>query len=260
MRGGDETLKILLITVAGMSKRFSESVGKECLKCIYYNQGIEESLLYRLLHQSESFDKYILVGGFMFEELQKEIEQHFKEMQNKIILVKNDKYKEYGSGYSLYKGLEEAVKLQFDELIFTEGDLFFDRASFRKIVSAEKNVITYNRDPIWANKAVAFYFDQNYQIHYTYDGNHRVLEIVEPFLGIFNSGQVWKFFEFDRVKNIMKSMNEEAWKGTNLVFIQKYFESMQNQKYELIGFENWINCNTIIEFEKIGGDKFECEH
>lgn len=244
-------MKILLITVAGMSSRFSQSVGKECLKCIYYEQSIEEALLYKLLHQSDVFDKYILVGGFMYEELQEKVEKYFKDLQEKIILVKNDKYQEYGSGYSLYLGLKEAAKLPYDELIFAEGDLYFDGASFEKIISAGKNVITYNRDPIWANKAVAFYFDRQHRIHYIYDVSHNILEIKEPFLGIFNSGQVWKFNKPGRVGEILNSMNEEEWQGTNLAFIQKYFENLEEQDYEMVGFENWINCNTIMDFRKM---------
>ena len=244
-------MRILLITVAGMSTRFSESVGRTCLKCIYYKKKIEESLLYNLLHQSDSFDKYILVGGFMYEELEKSVKQYFKDLQEKIILIKNDQYQAYGSGYSLYVGLKEALKLQFDQLVFAEGDLYFDQQSFRKIILTDKNVITYNREPVLADKAVAFYYDQKDQIHYIYDTNHNMLEIKEPFLGIYNSGQVWKFAEQSRIMKVMEVMDEEDWKGTNLVFIQKYFESISRQDYELMGFEEWINCNTVMDFDKM---------
>ncbi len=244
-------MKILLITVAGLSSRFSESVGRECLKCIYYENSIEDSLLYQLLHMSDAFDKYILVGGFRYEELQASIQRDFEELQDKIILVENTKYREYGSGYSLYLGLEAAQKLPCQGLVFAEGDLYLDKESFERILASDKNVITYNRDPIWANKAVAFYFDRQRQVHYIYDTSHNTLEIQEPFLGIFNSGQVWKFKEADRVRNVMASMNEINWQGTNLVFVQRYFEQLSEQDYEMIGFEKWINCNTVLDFRKI---------
>lgn len=244
-------MRILLITVAGMSTRFSESVKETCLKCIYYRESIEESLLYKLLHQSDVFDRYILVGGFMYEELEKSVKQHFADLKEKIILIKNDNYQTYGSGYSLYAGLKEALKLQFDQLVFAEGDLYFDHLSFEKIILSDKNVITYNKEPVLADKAVAFYYDQRDQIHYIYDTNHNMLEIKEPFSGIYNSGQVWKFAEQSKIMKVMEAMDEEDWKGTNLVFIQKYFESISRRNYELIGFDKWINCNTIMDFDEM---------
>lgn len=57
-------MKVLIITVAGMSTRFSESVGYPCLKCLYYKQDMKESLLYRFLYEYPEFDRYIIVGGF----------------------------------------------------------------------------------------------------------------------------------------------------------------------------------------------------
>ena len=38
---GDDKVKALIVTVAGMSSRFSESLGRECLKCIYYPNDIK---------------------------------------------------------------------------------------------------------------------------------------------------------------------------------------------------------------------------
>ena len=80
MCGGDERLKILVITVAGMSSRFSESLGYPCLKCLYHEEGIEASLLYRILHQNTKFDRYVIVGGFMYEELEKTVSHYFNDL------------------------------------------------------------------------------------------------------------------------------------------------------------------------------------
>ena len=82
---GDEKMKILILTVAGLSTRFSESIGEPCLKCIFYRNSIKESLLYRMLHQKEAFDKYVIVGGYMFEQLKTTLENDFTEIQDKII-------------------------------------------------------------------------------------------------------------------------------------------------------------------------------
>ena len=56
-------MKVLIITVAGMSTRFSQSVGAPCLKCLYHEGRAKDSLLYRMLHQDGKFDRYVIVGG-----------------------------------------------------------------------------------------------------------------------------------------------------------------------------------------------------
>lgn len=249
MFGGNERLKILLITVAGMSTRFSESIGKECLKCIYYKNDFTESILHRLMVQTSGFDKYIIVGGYKFEELEQTINLCFHDIKDKIILVNNGYYNCYGSGYSLYLGLKKAVEFNFRELVFAEGDLFLDNESFMEIYKSNRDVITCNLEPISADKAVAFYYDINHHIHYIYDTNHECFHINEPFLGIFNSGQVWKFVQIEKLKCLVASLEEDIWKGTNLDFIQKYFENSDD--YKIVRFKKWINCNTITDFEWI---------
>ena len=94
-------MRVLIVTVAGLSTRFSQSIGRSCLKCIYHEKDIRESLLYRILKGSPQADKFVIVGGFLFEELKETIDSKFGEFQDKILLVKNEKFEEYGSGYSL---------------------------------------------------------------------------------------------------------------------------------------------------------------
>ena len=60
-------MRVLIVTVAGSSGRFSESLGYPCLKCLYHENGIKESLLYQMLHQDGDFDCYVVVGGFQYE-------------------------------------------------------------------------------------------------------------------------------------------------------------------------------------------------
>ena len=55
-------MKVLIITVAGMSTRFSRSVGKPVIKCLYHNKSLKDSLLYILLERSREFDYFIIVG------------------------------------------------------------------------------------------------------------------------------------------------------------------------------------------------------
>ena len=246
---GERKLRILIVTVAGMSSRFSESLGRPCLKCLYYKNSIEESLLYNILHQEE-FDCYVIVGGFMYDALKTAIENDFKEYEGKLLLVKNDHFSDYGSGYSLYLALQKIQGMNFDEVIFAEGDLFVDKESFRKICDNATNVITCNTDLILASKAVAFYFDRDYMIHYIYDTEHSILEIKEPFQGIFNSGQIWKFADADRLRNVMQRIPEASWQGTNLVFVQEYFGNLPKSEYEIVTFRKWVNCNTVSDYEK----------
>lgn len=244
-------MKILIITVAGMSSRFSESLGYPCLKCLYYEHDIKESLLYRMLHQTGEFDYYVVVGGFMYHELESAIAENFKEFGDKLLLVRNEHYADYGSGYSLYLAFERIKNMDFDEVIFAEGDLYVDEESFQKVYAYPGNVITCNREVILANKSVAFYFDTNYKIHYIYDTTHSALEIREPFLGIFNSGQIWKFADADCLRQAVTLIGEEEWKGTNLVLIQQYFGTLDKNEYDVITFEKWINCNTIADYKGI---------
>lgn len=244
-------MKILLITAAGLSQRFSESIGRPCLKCIYYENNIKESLLYKILHKNPDFDRYVIVGGFKFEELKRAIDTYFGDFAGRIVLIENDKYREYGSGYSLYLGLTAVKEMDFDQLVFAEGDLFIDSESFRAVCESPKNVVTCSREAILAKKAVAFYYDTNYGIHYIYDTDHSALEIKEPFLGIFNSGQIWKFADRQQLFEAVSRLDDAKWQGTNLNLIQEYFGELAQDEYEIVEFKEWVNCNTIYDFEKI---------
>lgn len=244
-------MKILIVTVAGLSSRFSESLGYACLKCLYHENGIEESLLYRMLHQDGEFDYYILVGGFQYEELEAAVERDFQDLHDKILLVRNWHYADYGSGYSLYLGLKKLMEMDFEEAVFAEGDLYVDRKCFRRVFDSPSNVITRSREEILASKAVAYYYDRNYGIHYIYDTAHCSLEIKEPFLGIFNSGQIWKFADAVHLRKSFESIREKEWQGTNLAFIQRYFGTLQKEEYDVITFNKWINCNVVSEYRRI---------
>lgn len=244
-------MKIMIITVAGVASRFSRSIGQSCLKCLYHKNSIKDSLLYHMLSQNPEVDKYVIVGGFRFDELKHCIDQYFAEFRDRIVLVKNGKYEEYGSGYSLYLGLEAVRGMDYEELVFAEGDLWIDDESFKRIWETPKNVITCNKEAILAEKSVAFYYDVGYGIHYIFDTEHSLLEIGEPFLGIFNSGQVWKFVNRGRILEAMEEISAEDWKQTNLNFIQQYFGALEREAYETVMFRTWINCNTVDDFEKI---------
>ena len=244
-------MKVLIITVAGMSTRFSRSVGKPVIKCLYHNKSLKDSLLYILLERSREFDYFIIVGGYRYKELCETIRASFKKFSDRILLIENPYYSTYGSGYSLYLGLQKAFETGADEIVFAEGDLYFNEDDYRRVCSADKSVVTVNRNPILADKSVALYFDIAGEIRYIYDTGHNELLIKEPFFAIYNSGQVWKFSDKEIAKKVFSKIDKEEWKGTNLIFVEKYFRTIGRDKYELITLGNWVNCNTLDDFNQI---------
>lgn len=183
-------MKALIMTVAGTATRFNKDTSRDTLKCLYFQENSRYSLLYQILDKARSLDKYIIVGGYLFEELSAFINCNLQEFKDKIELVYNSHYEDYGSGYSLIKGIE-AVPSECDEVIFVEGDLFYDGGSFEQVISSNNNVITVNREFITSRKSVVLYVDMNGHIHYLYDTKHLSLEIAEPFQAIYNSAQIW---------------------------------------------------------------------
>ena len=247
-------MKILVITVAGSSTRFSKSIGKDCLKCIYTERGTEDTLLYKLLSINRGYDRYVIVGGHRYDDLVSFADANLSEFREKIIMVRNEQYAEYGSGYSLYLGLKEAMFHNPDEIAFAEGDLALAEKDLKKILMSENDVITYNLKPIRSDESVVFYFDSEDRPKYVYDTNHKLLKIDEPFRSIYNSGQVWKFTDMPRLKKIIDGMDETGWKDTNLIFINNYFSVLSHDKVELIPLTRWINCNTVSDYRRSIGE------
>lgn len=243
-------MRVLIITCAGMSTRFSKSVGYNCLKCIYSDKDIKQSILYKSIMNNVSyFDKIIIVGGFKFDDLNKFINKYFEDLKEKIILVDNKMYAKYGSGYSFWLGLKQAFDYETSEIVFMEGDLYINEKEFKKMCEINNNIVTTNYDEITASKAVAFYIDLSGKIHYIYDTKHNALQIDEPFFSIRNSGQIWKFIDIGCLRYICNNLLEEEKKGTNLVIIQKYFEKFTEKQYIIFNFKEWINCNTINDYK-----------
>lgn len=237
-----------MITVAGSSTRFSRSIGRDCLKCIYTESGAEDTLLYRLVSMNDSYDRFVIVGGFRYDELVKYIDSSLVQYKDRISTVRNEKYAEYGSGYSLLLGLEEAMKWNPDEITFAEGDLALSKEDLDRVYSSEKDVITYNLRTIRSDESVVFYFDSENRPKYVYDTNHKLLSIKEPFRSIYNSGQVWKFRDMSKLKKIIDGIDENGWKDTNLIFINGYFTTQAYDDIELVPLNRWFNCNTVTDY------------
>lgn len=243
-------MKSLIITVAGMSSRFNKDTKEDVLKCLYYEDSPTNSLLSLQVHKAyELVDEIIVVGGFKYEDLEHFIRTEMRDVNYKMKLVYNDHYSDYGSGYSLLKGIE-VVSETTSEITFIEGDLFFDTESIEKIITSKKDVISVNNEPILSDKAVALYFDANNYPHYIYDTSHSCLEIHEPFTAIYNSGQMWKFTNPSRLREICHLLTPAQEQGTNLEIIQKYFGAYNSSQLDIIRINLWYNCNTVADYRE----------
>ena len=243
-------MKSLIVTVAGTATRFNRDTTEETLKCLYHIGNPKNSLLYQILDKARDIDEYILVGGYLFDKLSRFAESHLTEFLPKIKLVYNPEYKTFGSGFSLIKGIE-AVAPEAGEVIFVEGDLFFDEKDFEAVKNCDKNVCTVNHDLIMARKAVAVYETISGKLRYLYDTTHKYLEINEPFLAIYNSGQIWKFTDQQRLHSVLDSLAPEQIKGTNLEIIQGYFGDLEPDEYRMIPLKTWFNCNTVDDYKQV---------
>lgn len=240
-------MKYLIITVAGTATRFNRDTKEDTLKCLYYTDDPQYALLPQLMKNCGEYDKYIIVGGYLYEKLQQFVADNLAEYGEKVTLVYNEHFKDYGSGYSLYKGIEAITEP--GDVTFVEGDLFFMADVFKKIYDSSKSVITINREPIYSNKAVALYINADGMPRYLYDTNHQTLTVPEPFKAIFNSGQMWKFASSKKLLKAVGTLSEKQLQGTNLEIIQAYFGDMSAEEYDVVTFADWFNCNTVADYQ-----------
>ena len=248
-------MRAAIITIAGVSSRFNQGIPEDEKrhKIIYFEGDRKDSLLYHLLEKCMYADRIVLVGGYMYEEVSAYINELPEDMRSKIMLAYNEHYADLASGYSLYVGLKALFDScsDIEEVLFVEGDLNIDRESFAKVVSSDKNVLTFCYEPIYANKAVVLYKDGEGHFKYAFNSSHGLLKIDDPFEMILNSGQCWKFKD----SQILKAANEKFFAenkgGTNLVIIQNYIDACKSDDFELAGLKTWTNCNTRDDYRKI---------
>lgn len=244
-------MKMVIVAAAGVSSRFNENESKPVLKGIYTTTNYQKTLLYSILRKCTGFDKVVLVGGYQYEELKDYVDACRKDFAFQIQLVYNPCYQELGTGYTLKMGLEACLKEETcSEITMVEGDLFFDEESFEQIKISEKNIAAYTYEVICSNKAVIAYVNQQKKLKYVFSTSHGAVEITEPFLEIYNSGQIWKFTDAARVAHLMQEMPQEKWAGTNLNFIEAYFSGIEENEREMFPLKIWENCNTRTDYLK----------
>jgi len=248
-------LKITVITVAGISSRFNKDFteDKKILKCMYYDENPENTLIYQMIQKTSYSDKIIIVGGYKYDDLTNYISQYIPDdLKEKIVLVYNDHFDDLSSGYSLYLGIREALAKfnEIEEILFVEGDLDVDVESFKKVIESKNSVLTTNPEPIYSNKAVVLYKNGEDKYIYAFNSDHGLLSIDEPFKAIFNSGQIWKFTDMNILKIANDNFKEYLITDTNLGIIQKYFD-LFGGSVDIIAFNHWVNCNTRSDYQII---------
>lgn len=250
-------MKIAIITVAGISSRFNKEIPEEnkILKCLYYEENPKETLLYQILRKLNSYDKIIVVGGYKYQKLEHYVSNSLpRDMSENILLLDNPRFADLSSGYSLYLGIKRALDdfEDIEEILFVEGDLDIDFESFLNVVNSKRNVLTFNFEPIYSNKAVVLYQNELDEYHYLFNSDHGMLSIDESFKAIFNSGQTWKFKDMRLLEIANDNFKKNHIEDTNLTIIQKYFDLLESSEdIELIGLKHWVNCNTRNDYKLI---------
>lgn len=248
-------MRYVIITVAGCSERFNKNAEIPSLKCIFYQKDKRKTLLYSMLKKCTGYDKVIVVGGYQYGSLQAYIGEFEGEFTFPIETVYNAYFDRFGSGYSLYVGMKACLENEnCGEILFAEGDLAVSGKEFEVIKQSDKSCLTVNCQDIRSDKSVVVYVNDKDEIKYQYDTAHGFFHIREPFSRIYNSGQIWKMKDRKAVDIVIAEMTEKEWQGTNLVFIEKYFNAVKRENMEIIPLKYWVNCNTRKDFEDCEGE------
>lgn len=247
-------MKTAIITIAGLSSRFNQGLAsnEHKLKAIYHEGNERDTLLYHMLERLDDAGLIILVAGYKAKDLldyTANVLPH--EMQKRVLVVINEHFEDWSSGYSLFIGINEALKYGPDSILFAEGDLDVDDETFSAINYSEKSVITCNHDIIHSNKAVIGYRDERGYYNYAFNASHGLVSIDGPFSMLFNSGQIWKFTNMKLLKEVNDKFEKTKKTGTNLVIVADYFAKEVPEKIEFVDFKRWVNCNTREDYRKI---------
>ena len=240
----------LLITSAGISSRFSSSLGRESSKIIYHEGDPRFSLLGYQLRVAEELDigPVILVLGYRSDEIGAFATRYFPHLDLHIVF--DERYRDWGSGYSLLLGVRKAKELEVEQATFLEGDLVFERQSLKKIVDSDRSVVTVQHELIRSDRAVVVYTDTGGLIHYVYDTNHASLSIPVPFTKLGNSAQIWKFHDAQLLYSIAETQEIAEHRGTNLVLVERYFQRLDPEKIAWVEVDGWVNCNTVEDYRQ----------
>ena len=61
-----------------MSSRFNKDISDEekILKCLYYDENPQDTLIYHMIEKSKYADKIVIVGGYKYSDLENYVAEH----------------------------------------------------------------------------------------------------------------------------------------------------------------------------------------
>lgn len=78
-------MKVLIVTVAGISSRFNRDTSRNVLKCLYYEDSPTHSLLYQIVCKVLDFERVIIVGGYLYDELVMYAEKYLSKDRKSVV-------------------------------------------------------------------------------------------------------------------------------------------------------------------------------
>ncbi|NQY21614.1 MAG: hypothetical protein HRT40_09935, partial [Campylobacteraceae bacterium] len=109
--------RAVIITLAGLSSRFRQSLGKDVLKAIYKEEEYQSILDILLDYCAYHINDIYIVGGYKYDDLTEYINNNYKNLSINLIYNKNFAL---GSNESLLCGIR-ALNQKYDEVLFIEG-------------------------------------------------------------------------------------------------------------------------------------------
>lgn len=250
-------MKDIVITCAGGSTRFSNSVNAQAHKSIYKADGQVRCLLEWQIDtalSSENVNKIIVVVGFLHTQVEEFIKSKYPN-NDRIVIVDNKQWSSTGSNLSMCLGLLACKDTKAHSILCVEGDLY--ASNFKELIEAKSTgsfcATTNGHSTIDSNVDVLGIVSKTsvgFQTSFEYSRNHSAFDYIYFYdvVTLFPSGQMWEIatpnIDFDKVAKSAELFPNE----TNLEILQHFsFRRSPMAPFEL---KDWINCNTITELLK----------
>ena len=247
-------MKDVVITCAGGSTRFSNSVNCPAHKSIYKADGQTKCLLEWQIDtalSSENVNKIIIVVGFQNTQVEDFIKSKYPNNE-RIITVNNEQWNTTGSNLSMCLGLLACKNTKADSILCVEGDLY--ASNFKVLIecpsTSDFRSTTNGHSTIYSNVDVLGIISKTssgFRTSFEYSTDHSEFKSINFYnaVTIFPSGQMWeiatKKIDFDKVTKCAEMFPSK----TNLEILQ-HFSSSKSPMYPF-ELKDWVNCNTITE-------------
>lgn len=250
-------MKNVVITCAGGSTRFSNSVNAPVHKSIYKAKDQVRCLLEWQIDtalSSKNVNKIIVVVGFQNTQVEDFVKSTYGN-DERIVIVNNELWSTTGSNLSMCLGLLACKNTKADSILCVEGDLY--ASNFRDLIDTPSTTsflsTTNGHSTIDSNVDVLGIISKTstgFQTSFEYSTNHSVFENINFYnaVTLFPSGQMWELATEKINFDIVAKSAEIFPNKTNLEVLQHFSYS----ELPMIPFilTDWINCNTITELIK----------